>query len=310
MLNRIAKELSTGDAIEGLSHRLAPTDLQSLMMHVYRERSAARTPADLLAQYTRNALVAPSTANPRELLALEALAFEQASTFEAVDLAPVSPLGLNKVLGGIDQNNCLATIRNSEVLADPTTAMALECARRRRAGRMDVIKLCARGRMVRLQPFDVPGFSPHFAIFAMVSAGRDRGNLEFEMVNLREHLDFYARLLRGLSARGYRVGNIEMSVSDTTRNADRLRRVQAAVLEPLGALYPEMRFVVDEAREQGRHYYTGFCLSVNADDAQGTRVNLCDGGCTDWTQRLVANAKERMLVSAVGLEIIPKRLKH
>src|SRR5688572_11293358 len=146
MLNRIAKELSTGDAIEGLSHRLAPTDLQSLMMHVYRERSAARTPADLLAQYTRNALVAPSTANPRELIALEALAFEQAGAFEAVDLAPVLPLGLNKVLGGIDQNNCLATIRNSEVLADPTTAMALECAKRRRAGHRDVIKLCARGR--------------------------------------------------------------------------------------------------------------------------------------------------------------------
>jgi hypothetical protein len=309
MLNRIGKELSAGDAVDGLTRRLAPTDLQSLMMHVYRERSANRTPAELLAQYTRSALLAPSSADPRELVTLEALAFEHAAAFEAVDLAPVSPLGLNKVLGGIDQNNCLATIRNSEVLADPTTVLALECAKRRRSGRSDVIRLCARGRMVRLQPFDVPGFSPHFAIFALVSAGRDRGNLEFEMANLREHLDFYARFLRSLNARGYRAGNIEMSVSDTTRNSDRLRRVQAGVLEPLRARYPDMAFVIDEGREQGRHYYAGLCLSVNADDARGARVNLCDGGCTEWTQRFLGNAKERLLVSAVGLEIVPKRLK-
>ena len=36
------------------------------------------------------------------------------------------------VLGGIDQNNVLTTIRNAEVLGDSTPALALECARRRR----------------------------------------------------------------------------------------------------------------------------------------------------------------------------------
>ena len=42
IIARIARKLSEGDAVEGLAQRLAPTDLQSLMLHVYRTRSAKR----------------------------------------------------------------------------------------------------------------------------------------------------------------------------------------------------------------------------------------------------------------------------
>ena len=37
------------------------------------------------------------------------------------------------------------------------------------------------------------------------------------------------------------------------------------------------------------------------------RVNIGDGGFTDWTQRLLSNGKERLLVSAMGIELIAKR---
>src|SRR6185503_16844616 len=131
MIARIARKLAEGDAVEGLARLLPPTDLQSLMLHVYRTRSATRSPSEILAQYERTLMLKPSAADARVLIEVERMALESAGAFEAVDLAPIAPLGINQVFGRIDQNNCLATVRNAEVMADPTTAKALECARRR-----------------------------------------------------------------------------------------------------------------------------------------------------------------------------------
>jgi hypothetical protein len=38
-------------------------------------------------------------------------------------------------------------------------------------------------------------------------------------------------------------------------------------------------------------------------------MNLADGGFADWTQRFLGNQKERLLVSGIGVELIPKRFK-
>ena len=237
------------------------------------------------------------------------MALESAAAFEALDLAPISPLGINRVFGRIDQNNCLATIRNAEVMADPTTVKALECARRRRAGRTGTIRLCSRSRQLRLQPYDAPGFSPHFGLFAMVSAGRDRGALKFEIESLREHIEVYLDLLMRLTTIGYRFEDVLVNISDTARDATRLRRAEQEILEPLARSAPAITFRLDHEREQGRGYYTGLCLSIYATDPTGQRCNLGDGGFTDWTARLLSNAKERLLVSGMGIEIIPKRFR-
>jgi hypothetical protein len=226
IIGRISRSLAEGEVVDGLTCRLIPSDLQSLMLHVYRRRSAQRSPADLVAQYERNAMVRPSTADPRALVEIERMALEAAAGFEAVDLSPVAPLGLNRVLGRIDQNNCLATVRNAEVMADPTTAKALECARRRRAGEKETIKLCSRSRQLRLQPFDSPAFSPHFDLFSMVSAGRDRGGLTFEIESLREHIGVFLELLNRLTTLGYRFEEITVNVSDTARDSSRLARAE------------------------------------------------------------------------------------
>jgi hypothetical protein len=310
IIARIVRELGEGgDPLERLARELAPTDLQSLMLHVYRERSARRAPAELLAQYARSTLVQPSTVDGRRIRELEEIAFAAARAFEALELAPVAPLGLNRVLGEIDQNNCLATVRLTEVLADPTTVKALECARRRRAGTTGTIRLCARSRPLRLQPFDTPGFAPHFGLFSLVSAGRDRGALAFELESLREHIGVYLAALGALQAAGFRLGTVEVAVSDTERDARRLERVQRELFEPLASELDggAVMLAIDRQREHGIHYYRGLCFSIDATDAGGQRVNLADGGFTDWTQRLLSDAKERLLVSGVGLEIIPKR---
>ena len=310
IIARISRTLSDGDAVEGLVRRLPPTDLQSLMLHVYRKRSAKRSPSEILAQYERALMLKPSTADPRAVIEVERLALESATAFEAVDLAPIAPLGVNQVFGRIDQNNCLATVRNAEVMADPTTAKALECARRRRAGVSGTIRLCSRSRQLRLQPFDAPGFSPHFGLFSMVSAGHDRGGLIFETESLREHIGVYVELLSRLSTAGYRFEDVSISISDTDRDASRLSRAEQEVIAPLAKASGSIAFRLDHEREQARGYYTGLCMSINATDLTGQRANLADGGFTDWTRRLLSNAKERLLVSGMGIELIPKRFRQ
>src|SRR5438552_18526445 len=93
LIARIARELAQGEVVEGLASRLAPSDLQSLMLHVYRERSATRTPAELLAQYERAPMLRPSSVDGRAVRELEDDAFASAPAFEAIELAPVAPLG-------------------------------------------------------------------------------------------------------------------------------------------------------------------------------------------------------------------------
>jgi hypothetical protein len=63
-------------------------------------------------------------------------------------------------------------------------------------------------------------------------------------------------------------------------------------------------FRIDTAREQAMSYYSGYCLSIHAADAAGAWMNLADGGFTDWTRRMLSNAKERLLVSGLGIELL------
>jgi hypothetical protein len=199
-----------------LSEELPASDLQSLMLDVYRARVRNGRSRAALADAERNAVAAPSSIDARRLNAFDSAAFRVAAAFEAVDLSPVCTLGTNHFLGGIDQNNVLTTIRGVELLGDPTPAMAYECARRRRRQRAPEppVRLCASQRVVRLQPFDVPGFTPHFRLFGLVSAGRDTGSNAFEVRHLREHIAFYLGLCRDLNASGFELRLPLVEVSD------------------------------------------------------------------------------------------------
>lgn len=218
MTSRIVRRVEERTGLPGLAAALASlpaSDLQSLLLEVFRDRATAITPAGLL-ERSATAVTAPSDADPRGLLAFDQTAFEAAGGFEPVELSPVCPLGTAAALGGIDQNNVLTTIRNVEVLGDSTPALALECARRRKgaAGRHTAVRLCSSHRVMRLQPFDVPGFSPHFRLFSLVSAGRDSGSHGFEVRHLGEHLTFYLKLFETLGDRGFVARRPLIEISD------------------------------------------------------------------------------------------------
>ena len=59
-------------------------------------------------------------------------------------------------------------------------------------------------------------------------------------------------------------------------------------------------FIVGLARARG--YYGAGALLITATSSGGRPVELGDGGFTDWTARLSANAKELCFVSCLSTE--------
>src|SRR4051794_24228802 len=97
-LQRILRESGVVNLLEALAERLAPTDLQSLLLEVYRRRAARQTPAGLLSQYERNRFTCPSSVDPRALAAFDRLAYASAAPpFVPIELSSVCPLGTSSV---------------------------------------------------------------------------------------------------------------------------------------------------------------------------------------------------------------------
>lgn len=293
---RIVREAGVPGLDDLLGERLPLTDLRSLLLHVARRRSEARRPADLLADRRRDPTLAAAPLDAREMAAATLAAFDAAERFQPVELSPVAPLALNRVLGEIDQNNVLATVRGSEVQADPTTALTLEAALRRR-GDDPPVRLCTCHRVLRLQRFDVPDAWQHFRLFTLVTAGRSEPGHGFELAALAEHLT----VLLGLLARlGFESSDVR--VADARRRGPLLDRVAEDVFPRLAAAFPEARLALDTGRTRAAGYYDGLMLEIAADGPDGRAIEVGDGGSTDWSFRLLADRRQRTFTSGVGLD--------
>lgn len=114
---------------------------------------------------------------------------------------------------------------------------------------------------------------------------------------LREHLDWHVRVLYG-HAPGIAVEVLVTDLSDGRRSAC----LDSELLRPMRATWPAVAWGFDVERHAGRNYYSDACFAVHAVRSDGWRVNLGDGGFTDWTAKLLADRKERLLISGLGSE--------
>jgi len=274
---------------------MAATDLQTLLLAVARARAGKVNPARLLRRWTEDRFVRPSTCDPRRLAQVEARLWELLpDRFAGVELSPVAPLGVCSALAPVDQHRVVTTVRGSEVLSDPTNALAVEAAARRRGDRRgERVDVAACHRVLRAQRF-APGWAAHFRLFALASSARDRGSGRTEARLLTDHIGFWqyalSELLPAATAR------ITVTVFGSRVLADRLHDT----VLPATADGP-VPIVEDPARTQGAGYYTGAAIGVRVDSG-GETVDLGDGGLTTWTAQLLGDAKERCLVSCVATE--------
>ncbi len=308
ILNRILRKAGNADLVETLAERLTPTELQSLLLEVYRRQAAGLEPANLLQTYERDRFVKPCHVDPVIMLEIDRLAFSLLDeTFQPLELSPVCPLGSSSAIATVNQDKVLSTSRNTEVLADATNVMALECAQRRRKAMRTSprsaqrINLAASHRHLRTQLPEVAWFAPHFRIFCLCSAGRAEPSFQFETDSLRDQVGFYLSLLSRINEVGLTIGDVQICFTDLDDGRNK-ERVEAKVIAPLAQKYPKAEFVWDKKRTRGLNYYRNVCFSIWIAEKRGTSYDLGDGGFVDWTAQLLSNRKERLLVGAIGTQ--------
>jgi hypothetical protein len=298
----IVRNAGVPDLLEILGERLAPTDLQSLLLEVARRRAADVTPAELLGAYERDRFSRPAVVDAVSMAAFESLAWSLLPAgYEAVELSPVCPLGTSSAIATVDQNRVVTTVRGTEVISDSTNVLALECAVRRRElcrsplGRTQPVCLATSHRLLRAQQFSGPGVWAHFRMFGLVAGGRDRGSFAFESGALIEHIGYLVALVSKVRPDW----RLDVAVTDL---ASRTPWLQAGLLDPLAARWPDATFRMDPGRTSGRGYYVDACYKFFAVDESGRQIELADGGCTTWTRALISDAKERLVISGLGCE--------
>jgi hypothetical protein len=230
----------------------------------------------------------------RTSITIDAEFLAAAAKFEAIELSPVAPLGTCTAFALTDQNRVLSASRTTEVMADPTNLLALECARRLRRADADPVHLATSQRVVRAQPVpNLPGYAPHFRLLALVSAGRERQDHAMTVDSLAEHVRTMLRAMDRLQSRGFAFGERQVDILATAQRAelgDRIaERIGGAVM-----------------RKKLEHpYYTGgLRYTIWATPRGGQPVPLADGGVFDWLATLTSNRRAAYIASGMGAQLI------
>src|SRR5438094_9294695 len=112
IINRIERDTGVPHLADILSDRLAPTDLQSLLLEVYARRAKKRDPKALLDDHVSNRFTRPSASDPARFLEWDRVALSTLPrVFQAVELSAVCQLGIGSVLSLISQDLTVAIIR-------------------------------------------------------------------------------------------------------------------------------------------------------------------------------------------------------
>ncbi len=305
ILERLQKDPHLKELFLLLAEELNSSDIQSLLIEAFRKRSMNISPSWVLNEFQNNRFYKPSEIPQADYNRFDQLAFSLLSgDWHSLDLSPVTPLGTCTSISNLSQNRMVSTIRNSEVVADSTTTLALKAAHLRKeclAGDSKspvIIKCSSSHRLLRAQYFEEEKFSAHFRVFSLVSAGRDTGNSSFEMNQLEEHIRFYLTLASKLQV----LHDAEVHVSDFTGEF-RMSYIEE-MFERLGASFEGIGFLSDPDRTEARNYYSPLAFRIRFRDPDQQSWDLVDGGFTNWTQLLLNNRKERLLSSAIGSELL------
>ena len=284
---------------ERLATHLSGSQLASVLLEVMQHRAAARTPAEVVAQYQRDPFCRPAQVDLRAAVDVDRHLLAAAAGFEAIELSPVAPLATCSSVAPTAQNRVLSALRSTEVVADPTNVLALECAHRLRAAPAPV-HLATCQRVIRAQPVPkLPGYAAHFRIFVLASGGIEAVDHAFTAATLEHHIRTMLAALDRLEQHGYTFGERRVDLLATPARAAVADRI-AAALAPTTVQHKLLE----------HPYYSGglrYMLWVTAPD--GSAVPLADGGAFDWLTKLTSNRRAVYVASGAGAQLIPLRFR-
>ena len=300
-LQTVLKKLDCIGFIESVVDNLTLSELNTLLLEVFRKKSQKVTPSSLLESYNNNRFVNPSSFDPLVFMKLRKETLEMAANrnFIPIELSPLAPLGACSAIAPVDQNNIVSATRSTEVVSDPTNVLAMEASLRRKKFSNNDINLCCIHRAVRAQSFDNSNLSAHFEVFCMVSAGKDRGNFTFEKDMLIKHINFYLDLLENIS-KGLQLSVIIIPLpekNDVIESFD-------PIINDLKKSLTSFPVTIRKSKDKFSYYKTfRFNIVLHKNNNE---YLLVDGGFTDWSQHLLSNKKERLLTSGLGVEYLLK----
>lgn len=303
-IEKLLRKLNDPTLMDKLVLGLNHTEFNSLMLEVFKQRAEKIQPSDLLKVYINNRFVEPAALDQVKYLESELSILKLAIQhgFKDLELSPLAPIGSCSAVGLVDQNKIVSALRGTEVLSDATNVLALKASQKRISTHFDnsVVNLCSCHRLVRAQSLPpIKGFSAHFKIFSAVTAGRDKGNHEFEKASMLNHLQFYADYL----VNELKLASVKFTLKELEGNQDLTAGTK--LFEHLHSklnLVPIEHNMVPKSKHQ---YYNRFRFSIDIiQDNQ--QINIGDGGFVDWSQKITSNKKERMLISGLGLELLLK----
>ncbi|MFC3802647.1 hypothetical protein [Cohnella sp. GCM10012308] len=297
----IRHKLEQKKLVELLSNDMSGSELNTLLLEVFQRRKANISPSELLRSYKDNRFVSPASVDPIALkqLELELLGIAQSNRYTPIQLSPVAPFGTCSVVAPADQNKVISALRGTEVVADATNLMALHIADGIKSGHFQnhsgLIRFAATHRHVRAQKFpQSPGMLAHFSLYAMVTSGKDVGSYGFEKQSIWEHIAVYRQIFREkYQSEIQLIINAREGYSDCEGLIERIVR-------HIREQAPDMTIITNLVSSDNA-YYKGLQFTIRA-TMNGHEHNIGDGGFVDWTQQLLGNKKQRLLISAIGLD--------
>ncbi len=141
------------DGFNILSDKLSGSELNTVLLEVFDQRVQQENSASLLEKYDANKLVKPAEidvlrSKEKELESYKLLANRG---FEPIEFSPVTQMGASSVIATVNQKKVLTALRNTEVQADPTNAIALYYASLRKKDRKGIYHPIEREDSIMIQ---------------------------------------------------------------------------------------------------------------------------------------------------------------
>jgi hypothetical protein len=187
----------------------------------------------------------------------------------------------------------VSALRGTEVVADPTNVLALECASRLRTDPSQLVRLATSHRCVRAQEVPKgPGFAQHFRIFCLATAGAEQKDHAFVVAALTEQIATHLAAMDRLEQHGYAFGDRSLTVLATPARATVADRIAAAIQG-----IPVSRESLDN------RYYDGLRFMLNVRATEGQTIPFVDGGAFDWLGQLTSNQRLVFVASGMGSQL-------
>ncbi len=312
VIKGLKKKIKYKEVVRSLTEDLDRSELQSLLLDVFQKKASQISPSILFGNYKTNRFVSHSPLDPLLIAKFDVIAFELLpDEFKRIELSPVSPLGSCSSIATVNQDKVISASRNVEVTSDATNILALEAALQRKniiveaQNISDDIHLAASHRVIRTQLFENEKFTPHFKLFNLCSAGRDKGDKVFEIKAAILHIEYYISLFcKVLDLK--KIRQITIRLLNFNKGNELLK---GGILKYFAKQeYEKFHFMVDQKDVNGINYYEELRIMINVTNSQNQTFHLVDGGYTNWTRKILSDKKERLLTSCIGTELLLKTM--